>query len=37
MRQAGRANLAPESESQRLIRRPPIQPPGYAIRRIFAA
>jgi hypothetical protein len=35
---AGRSGrLAPEWECQRLIRRPPIQPPGYAIRHICAA
>ena len=35
---AGRpGHLAPEWECQRLIRRPPIQPPGYAFRRVFAA
>ena len=35
---AGRpGHLAPEWECQRLIRRPPIQPPGYAFRRISAA
>src|SRR5262249_21964324 len=35
---AGRpGRLAPEWECQRLIRRPPIQPPGYAFRRLSAA
>src|SRR5262249_14863845 len=37
LRQAGRAARRPSRECQRLIRRPPVQPPGYAIRRIFAA
>ena len=33
---AGRpGRLAPEWECQRLIRRPPVQPPGYAIRHIL--
>ncbi|MGB7703187.1 MAG: hypothetical protein WBL91_16375, partial [Pseudolabrys sp.] len=35
---AGRpGRLAPEWDCRRLIRRPPIQPPGYSFRRISAA
>src|SRR5215475_1846843 len=37
LRQAGRATWRPSGEYRRLIRRPPIQPPGYSFRRIFAA
>src|SRR5262249_41981821 len=37
LRQAGRATWRPSGEYRRRIRRPPIQPPGYSICRIFAA